>query len=85
MPEAEEPVAVGIPVSVGEGVMLPMDGHPLPPAQTRRQPEHRSKEQLRDRVDPEGPMREGPVKVDGRGDHGDLGQRNRHQGNDPGE
>jgi len=42
-PEAEQLWAVGITFAVGERVVFAMDGDPLLPALSRRQPEHRPK------------------------------------------
>ena len=67
---------MGVTFAVGECVVFAMDGDPLLAALSRRQPEHRPKEQGRGRVHGQRPMRERAVQVDGRRDDRDLGQRN---------
>jgi len=74
---------VGITFPVGEGVMLSMDGDPLLTTLSRRQPQHRAKKHIRDRVHGQRSMRQGPVQVDGRREYGELGQRNGDEGGDP--
>ena len=68
---------------VRERVMLPVDGDPLLAALSRRQPEHGAKDDIRNRVHDERPVRESPVQVDGGGDDRDLGQRDRDNGSRP--
>ena len=63
---------------VGEGVMLPVDGHPLPPVLARADPEDAPEEEVGEGMQAERAMREAPVQIHGGGDHGGLGHGESH-------
>jgi hypothetical protein len=78
-PEAEQVRAVRVALAIGEGVVLAMDGHPLLPALSRRQPQHDAKGQVGQGVHPQRPVRQRAVQIDGRRHDGHLGD---HDAND---
>jgi hypothetical protein len=83
MPETQQPRAVGISLSVGEGVVLAMHGDPLTPTLAGGEPEQSTATRVRDRIQSLRAMRKPAVEIDGRGDDGDLGQRQGDQRDDP--
>jgi len=82
-PEAEQARAVRVSRTIGEGVVLAMNRHPLLPRLSGRQPQGDPEGQVGDRVQMEGPVRQCPVQVDRRRDDGDLGQRDGDARHDP--
>jgi hypothetical protein len=68
---------------IRERVVLAMDGDPLPPALSRRDPEHRSEAHVQGGMHQDRAVCEAPVEIDRRGDDGDLGQRQSNEGGKP--
>jgi hypothetical protein len=69
--------------SIRECVVLPMDRDPLPPALSRRDPEHRPKAHVHGGMQPDGAVCETPVEIDRRGDDSDLGKGQSDEWGDP--
>ena len=68
---------------IRERVVLAMNGDPLPPALSRRDPEHRAEARVQGGMQPDRAVGEAPVEIDRRGDDGDLGKRQSNEGGDP--
>ena len=66
---------MGIPLGVGEGVMLAVHRHPLAAVLTGGEPENEAEDPVRERMSIERAVREPAVQVHRRGDDGGL----RHQ------
>jgi hypothetical protein len=69
--------------SIRERVVLPMDCNPLPPALSRREPEHRPEAYVHGGMHPDRAVCEAPVEIDRRGDDGDLGKGQSDERGDP--
>jgi hypothetical protein len=59
---------VGIPLGVGEGVVLAVHRRPLPTVLAGREPEHEAEDPVRERLQIERGVREPAVQVHRRGD-----------------
>jgi hypothetical protein len=69
---------VGVAFLVGEGVVLPVHGDPLPPVLARADPQDAAEEEVGDRMKAERAVREGPMQIHRGGDHGGLGHGEGH-------
>jgi hypothetical protein len=77
LPEAVDERAVRVLLSVGEGVVLAVDGDPLAAILAGGDPQDDPEEEVSDRMQSQRAMRQSPVQVDRGRKHGGLGHDHR--------
>ena len=78
-PEAEQPRAVRVALSIGEGVVLAVDRHPLPAALPRGEPQEHPEQEIGGGMEGERSMGETAVQIDRRRDDRGLGEGERDE------
>src|SRR3989338_84302 len=66
-PEPKKLGTMRVTLAIGEGVMLAVHSHPLPPILPREKPKRRTKHELEPRTQRHRPMRQPPMQIDGGG------------------